>query len=65
MTVKRSKISIDVISSSDDRTVDHALNRSQDAVLALARLLGHQIAREQFERSRNQVPRADGPGDPM
>lgn len=65
MTAKRGKISIEVVGPSDDRTLDRALNRSQDAVLALARLLGRQIAREQFERSRNQVPRADGPGDPM
>jgi hypothetical protein len=60
MTAKRDKVSIEVIGLADDRT--H--NRSQDAVLALARLLGRQIAREQFEPSRNQVPRADGPGDP-
>jgi hypothetical protein len=65
MAAKRDKISIEVIGPSDDRTVDRALNRSQDAVLALARLLGRQIARERFEPSRNQAPRTDGPGDPM
>ena len=66
MAAKRDKIRIEIIGPADGTApIKGTLPRSQDAVLLLARLIGRQMAREQFEQSHNDAPRANGSGDSM
>jgi len=50
MAIKRNRINIEVIASTGPETdrIDPAPNNA--ALISLARLIGRQIAREQFER---------------
>lgn len=51
MALKRDRISIEVFgSSAEPETARCDAARADDAIVALARLIGRQIAREQFER---------------
>ena len=51
MTLKRNRISIEVFASSASPKAEQtSAERADEAVLILARLIGRQIAREQFER---------------
>lgn len=51
MALKRDSISIEVVgSSAAPEPTRNGGSRADDAVLILARLIGRQIAREQFER---------------
>lgn len=60
MAVKRNKINIEV-SPSTGPEADRSDPACKDAALkALARLIGHQIAREQFERKEAQERKASG-----
>lgn len=53
MAVRPDKIRIEIYASTDKvEAADYALRLSDDAVLRLARLIGQQIAREQFERKQ-------------
>ncbi|PRD40512.1 hypothetical protein C5748_26610 [Phyllobacterium phragmitis] len=51
MALKQNKISIEVFgSSASPETAQNRGNRADEAILILARLIGRQIAREEFER---------------
>lgn len=50
MAVKRNMIDIEVMPSTGPETDRHDPARKDDALMSLARLIGRQIAREQFER---------------
>ena len=51
MAPKRDRISIEVFGpSAEPETARRNAARADEAILALARLIGRQIAREQFER---------------
>ena len=50
MAVKRSRINIEVTASTGPETIRHDPARKDAALMSLARLIGRQIAREQFER---------------
>jgi len=50
MAVKRNKINIEVTASTGPETGGNDPTRKDAAVTSLARLIGRQIAREQFER---------------
>lgn len=50
MAIKRNRISIEVTPSTGPETNLHDPARKDAALMSLARLLGRQIAREQFER---------------
>ncbi len=51
MALKRDRISIEVVGpSTASEPVRNGVSRADEAVLILARLIGRQIAREQFER---------------
>ena len=50
MAVKRNRINIEVTPSTGPETDRHDPARKDAAVTSLARLIGRQIAREQFER---------------
>jgi len=50
MAVKRNRINIEVTPSSGPETDRNDRARKDAAVMSLARLIGRQIAREQFER---------------
>ena len=50
MTLKRERISIEVTPSTGPETGQNDPTRSDAALRSLARLIGRQIAREQFER---------------
>lgn len=53
MAAHQDKIRVEIYGSIDKvATVDDALRLSDEAVLRLARLIGRQIAREQFERKQ-------------
>lgn len=53
MARKPDRIRIEVFApASDAETTEQALHPSNEAVLSLARLIGRQMAREQFERAR-------------
>ena len=53
MARRPDKIRIEVFDpASDAETTEQALHPSNEAVLSLARLIGRQMAREQFERAR-------------
>lgn len=53
MARKPDRIRIEVFASaSEAETADAAFRPSDDAILSLARLIGRQMAREQFERAR-------------
>lgn len=55
MTPKRDRIRIEVYPSADDgRTGTDSLAIANEAILAIARLIGRQMAREQFERGRSR-----------
>ncbi|ACI51391.1 hypothetical protein Gdia_1613 [Gluconacetobacter diazotrophicus PA1 5] len=50
---KTDRIRIEVFGpTSEAETTEQALHPSNEAVLSLARLIGRQMAREQFERAR-------------
>lgn len=49
MAVKRNRINIEVIPSTGLETDRHDPARNDAALMSLARLIGRQIAREQFE----------------
>ncbi len=49
MAVKRNRINIEVTPSTGPETGRHDPARKHAALMALARLVGRQIAREQFE----------------
>ncbi|WP_180899771.1 hypothetical protein [Martelella soudanensis] len=60
MAIKRAKLIMEVFGpSSAPETARRELDRSDEAVIALARLIGHQIAREQFERYEAQARKAN------
>ncbi|WP_192799305.1 hypothetical protein [Brucella tritici] len=50
MAVKRNRINIEVMPSTGPETSRNDPARKDDALMSLARLIGRQIAREQFER---------------
>lgn len=50
MAVKRNRINIEVTASTGSETDRNDTARKDAAVMSLARLIGRQIAREQFER---------------
>lgn len=50
MAVKRNRINIEVATSTGPETDRNDPVRKDAAVMSLARLIGRQIAREQFER---------------
>lgn len=50
MTIKRNRIDIEVTPSTGPETDRHNPARNDAALMSLARLIGRQIAREQFER---------------
>ncbi|ADO44159.1 hypothetical protein [Ketogulonicigenium vulgare] len=50
MAVKRNRINIEVTPSTEPETDRNDPARKDAAVMPLARLIGRQIAREQFER---------------
>ncbi|WP_192800918.1 hypothetical protein [Brucella tritici] len=50
MAVKRNRINIEVTPSTGPKTDRYDPSRKDAAVLSLARMIGRQIAREQFER---------------
>ncbi|MFD1199150.1 hypothetical protein ACFQ3K_12625 [Brucella gallinifaecis] len=50
MAVKRNRISIEVTASTGPETDRNDPARKDAALMSLARLIGRQIAREQFER---------------
>ena len=50
MAVKRNRINIEVIPSTGPETDRNDPARKDAALISLARLIGRQIAREQFER---------------
>jgi hypothetical protein len=50
MALKRQRISIEVTSSTEPETGQDDPARADAALRSLARLIGRQIAREQFER---------------
>lgn len=50
MAVKRNRINIEVTASTGPETDRHDPARKDDSLMSLARLIGRQIAREQFER---------------
>ncbi len=50
MAVKRNRINIEVTPSTEPETDRNDPARKDAAVMSLARLIGRQIAREQFER---------------
>ncbi len=50
MAVKRNRINIEVTPSTGPETDRHSPARNDAALMSLARLIGRQIAREQFER---------------
>ena len=50
MAVKRNRINIEVTPSTGPDTDRHDPVRKDAALMSLARLIGRQIAREQFER---------------
>jgi hypothetical protein len=50
MAVKRNRINIEVTSSTRPETERNDPARKVAALMSLARLIGRQIAREQFER---------------
>lgn len=51
MALKRDRISIEVFGPSiSPETARNGVGRADEAILILARLIGRQIAREQFER---------------
>ena len=53
MARKPDRIRIEVFApASDAETAEHAFRSSNEAILSLARLIGRQMAREQFERTR-------------
>lgn len=59
MAFKRDRISIEVCGpSASPETAGQDAARADDAILALARLIGRQIAREQFERQLAQERKA-------
>ena len=59
MALKRDRISIEVISpSTGPETGRNDSVRADAAILSLARLIGRQIAREQFERNIVQERKA-------
>jgi hypothetical protein len=59
MALKRDKLCIDVVGSTVAPTSAAAdAGRADEAVRALARLIGRQIAREQFERMEGRAPKA-------
>lgn len=60
MTPRREKIRIEVFRSADyPDAAENPFRMSDEVLLRLARLIGHQMAREQFERElareRNQL----------
>ncbi|MBZ9791674.1 hypothetical protein K9B32_16330 [Rhizobium sp. 3T7] len=59
MAVKRDRIGIEVIPASAQTGADQTdPSRANAAILSLARLIGRQIAREQFERKIAQGRKA-------
>jgi len=53
MARKPDRIRIEVFGpASEAETAEHAFRPSNEAILSLARLIGRQMAREQFERAR-------------
>lgn len=50
MAVKRNRINVEVTASTGSETDRNDPARKDVAVMSLARLIGRQIAREQFER---------------
>ena len=50
MAIKRNRINIEVTPSTGPETDRHDPVRKDAALMSLARLIGRQIAREQFER---------------
>ena len=53
MARKPDRIRIEVFGPTEVvETAEHAFRPSNEAILSLARLIGRQIAREQFERAR-------------
>lgn len=59
MALKRDRISIEVFGpSTSPEAAGRDAARADDAILALARLVGRQMAREQFERQLAQERKA-------
>ncbi|GAC88741.1 hypothetical protein [Gluconobacter thailandicus] len=52
MARKPDRIRIEVFGPTEAETAEEAFRPSNEAVRSLARLIGRQIAREQFERAR-------------
>ncbi|MBB2168166.1 hypothetical protein HLH36_07335 [Gluconacetobacter aggeris] len=53
MARRPDRIRIEVFGpASEAETAEHAVSPSNEAILSLARLIGRQMAREQFERAR-------------
>nr|WP_313665877.1 hypothetical protein [Brucella intermedia] len=50
MAVKRNRINTEVTPSTGPETGRNDPHRKDDALMSLARLIGRQIAREQFDR---------------